>query len=90
MLVDMLLFGLSIAIAPILVVFYRESRLFWVMAILATGFLFNGGAANVRPFFNAKCALLRWQWWRIFPSRQVSLLRSPWPHMATDTGPWWV
>ncbi len=37
---------LSVAIAPALVVFYREPRLFWVTIVLATGFIFN--AAGVQ------------------------------------------
>ena len=38
--------ALSVAIAPALVVFYREPRLLWVTAVLATGFVFN--AAGVQ------------------------------------------
>ena len=37
---------LSVAIAPALVVFYREPRLLWVTTVLATGFVFN--AAGVQ------------------------------------------
>lgn len=40
-LVGTILAGLSIAIAPGLVAFYREPRLFWVVVLLGTGFLFN-------------------------------------------------
>src|SRR5882672_10935394 len=36
----------AVVIAPVVVAFYHESRLFRVMAILATGFLFN--AAGVQ------------------------------------------
>lgn len=46
MLVGAILGLLSLAIAPILVSFYQEPRLFWVTAALATGFLFN--AAGVQ------------------------------------------
>ena len=46
MLVGAILGLLSLAIAPILVSFYQEPRLFWVTAGLATGFLFN--AAGVQ------------------------------------------
>ena len=46
MLVGAILGFLSLAIAPILVVFYREPRLFWVTVALATGFFFN--AAGVQ------------------------------------------
>src|SRR6267143_3113007 len=46
MLVGAILGLLSIAIAPILVSFYQDARLFWVTAALATGFLFN--AAGVQ------------------------------------------
>ena len=46
MLVGAVLGLLSLAIAPILVSFYQEPRLFWVTAALATGFLFN--AAGVQ------------------------------------------
>jgi O-antigen/teichoic acid export membrane protein len=46
MLVGGVLFGLSLAIAPILVSFYRESRLLWVTGALASGFLFAGAAAQ--------------------------------------------
>ncbi len=45
-LVGVVLFSLTLAMAPVLVVFYRESRLFWVTAILATGFIFSAGAAQ--------------------------------------------
>jgi PST family polysaccharide transporter len=46
MLVGLVLFGLSLVIAPVIVAFYRESRLFWVTAVLASGFVFSGGAAQ--------------------------------------------
>ena len=46
MLVGAVLGLLSLAIAPILVLFYHEPRLFWVTVALATGFLFN--AAGVQ------------------------------------------
>ena len=46
MLVGAVLGLLSLAIAPILVSFYQEPRLFWVTAALAAGFLFN--AAGVQ------------------------------------------
>jgi len=46
MLVGAVLGILSLAIAPILVSFYQEPRLFWVTVALATGFLFN--AAGVQ------------------------------------------
>ena len=46
MLVGALLGLLSLAIAPILVSFYQEPRLFWVTAVLAAGFFFN--AAGVQ------------------------------------------
>ena len=46
MLVGVILFGLSLAIAPAIVAFYGESRLFWVTAALASGFVFSAGAAQ--------------------------------------------
>lgn len=46
MLVGVVLFGLSLAIAPVLVAFYRESCLFWITAVLASGFVFSGVAAQ--------------------------------------------
>lgn len=46
MLVGAILGLLSLAIAPILVSFYQEPRLFWVTAALGVGFLFN--AAGVQ------------------------------------------
>ena len=46
MLVGVVLFGLCLAIAPVLVAFYGESRLFWVTAVLASGFIFSGAAAQ--------------------------------------------
>jgi len=46
MLVGAILGLLSVAIAPVLVVFYNEPRLFWVTVALATGFIFN--AAGVQ------------------------------------------
>lgn len=46
MLVGLTLGLLSFALAPILVMFYQESALFWVTAALATGFIFN--AAGVQ------------------------------------------
>lgn len=46
MLVGTVLGLLSLAIAPVLVSFYQEPRLFWVTAALAAGFLFN--AAGVQ------------------------------------------
>lgn len=46
MLVGVALGLLSLAIAPILVFFYQEPRLFWVTVALATGFIFN--AAGVQ------------------------------------------
>ena len=46
MLVGALLGGLSLAIAPVLVAFYHEPKLFWVTVALAAGFLFN--AAGVQ------------------------------------------
>lgn len=45
-LLGVVLFGLSLAIAPVLVAFYHESRLFWVTAVLASGFVFSGTAAQ--------------------------------------------
>jgi PST family polysaccharide transporter len=46
MLLGLILGALSFAMAPILVMFYREPALFWVTAALATGFIFN--AAGVQ------------------------------------------
>ena len=46
LLVGAILAVLSIAVAPGLVVFYKEPRLFWVTAALATGFVLN--AAGVQ------------------------------------------
>jgi O-antigen/teichoic acid export membrane protein len=46
MLFGITLFAMSLAIAPLLVAFYRESRLFWVTAALASGFIFSGAAAQ--------------------------------------------
>ena len=46
MLVGVVLFGLSLGLAPVIVAFYRESRLFWVTAALASGFVFSAGAAQ--------------------------------------------
>jgi O-antigen/teichoic acid export membrane protein len=46
MLLGALMLGLCLAIAPILVAFYHEPRLFWVTAVMASGFLFNGAAAQ--------------------------------------------
>jgi PST family polysaccharide transporter len=46
MLVGLILGVLSLAMAPILVMFYHESALLWVTAALATGFIFN--AAGVQ------------------------------------------
>jgi Polysaccharide biosynthesis protein len=40
------LFGLCLAIAPVLVVFYHEPHLFCVTATLASGFVFGAGAAQ--------------------------------------------
>ena len=48
------LFGLCLAIAPVLVVFYHKPHLFWVTATLASGFVFGAGAAQ--RFFSVKCA----------------------------------
>src|SRR5882672_6222350 len=45
-LVGVLLGLLAVGIAPVVVVFYHEPRLFGVTAVLATGFLFN--AAGVQ------------------------------------------
>ena len=46
LLVGAILGLLAVAIAPVVVAFYHEPRLFWVTAVLATGFLFN--AAGVQ------------------------------------------
>jgi PST family polysaccharide transporter len=46
MLVGAILGGLLLAIAPVLVAFYREPRLFWMTVVLAAVFLFN--AAGVQ------------------------------------------
>jgi O-antigen/teichoic acid export membrane protein len=43
-----ILFGLLVAIAPILVTFYHESRLFWVTVALASGFVLNGATSQHR------------------------------------------
>jgi len=40
------LFIFSVLIAPFLVTFYREPRLFWVTIFLGTGFIFNGAATQ--------------------------------------------
>ena len=45
-LVGTLLTALCLAVAPLLVTFYHEPRLFWVTVVLATGFLLN--AAGVQ------------------------------------------
>jgi PST family polysaccharide transporter len=39
---------MSVVLAPVLVAFYGEPRLFWVTAALGTSFLFNGAAAQHR------------------------------------------
>lgn len=46
MLIGALLFGLSLATAPLLVAFYHEPRLFWVTAILSSGFVASGATAQ--------------------------------------------
>jgi O-antigen/teichoic acid export membrane protein len=46
MAVGLFLVGLSIAVAPILVSFYREPRLFWVAIALGSGFIFNAAATQ--------------------------------------------
>jgi O-antigen/teichoic acid export membrane protein len=45
-LVGVILTGFAVALAPAVAIFYHEPRLFWVTAVLATGFLFN--AAGVQ------------------------------------------
>ena len=44
--VGVILGGLSIAVAPFLVSFYREPRLFWITLALGTGFIFNAAGAQ--------------------------------------------
>lgn len=46
MLVGVLLFGLCLAMAPVLVSFYRESNLFWVTVALGSGFILSAGGAQ--------------------------------------------
>jgi O-antigen/teichoic acid export membrane protein len=46
MLVGVTLGFLSLAIAPVLVSFYSEPRLFWVTTVLGAGFLFNGAGVQ--------------------------------------------
>ena len=50
MLVGATLGLLSLAIAPILVVFYHESRLFWMTVVLAAGFLLNAAGVQHSTF----------------------------------------
>jgi O-antigen/teichoic acid export membrane protein len=45
-LVGAILAGFAVALAPIVAIFYHEPRLFWVTAVVASGFLFN--AAGVQ------------------------------------------
>ena len=51
-LVGMMLFGVSLAIAPLLVAFYNESRLFWVTTAMGCGFVFSGAAAQHGALLN--------------------------------------
>jgi PST family polysaccharide transporter len=46
MAVGAILVGLSISLAPVLVSFYREPRLFWVTVALGSGFIFNAAATQ--------------------------------------------
>jgi PST family polysaccharide transporter len=46
MAVGLFLVSLSVAVAPILVSFYREPRLFWVAVALGSGFIFNAAATQ--------------------------------------------
>ena len=46
MLAGTIVAALSVAIAPLLVTFYHEPRLFWVTVVLASGFLFNAAGAQ--------------------------------------------
>jgi O-antigen/teichoic acid export membrane protein len=46
MLIGFVLFGLSLVTAPLLVAFYGEPRLFWVTALLASGFVFSGATVQ--------------------------------------------
>jgi O-antigen/teichoic acid export membrane protein len=46
--VGAILAALCTALAPILVAFYHESRLFWVTVVLGLSFVFNGAAAQHR------------------------------------------
>ena len=50
--VGFILTGFSIAIAPILVSFYREPRLYWITVALGTAFIFNAAATQHQALLN--------------------------------------
>jgi O-antigen/teichoic acid export membrane protein len=52
--VGLLLAALCAAVAPLLVVFYREPRLLWVTVALGTGFIFTGAASQHRAMLQRK------------------------------------
>jgi len=52
--VGILLAALCTAVAPFLVVFYREPRLLWVTIVLGTGFVFTGAAAQHRAMLQRR------------------------------------
>jgi O-antigen/teichoic acid export membrane protein len=46
--IGVLLAAFCAAMAPVLVVFYHEPRLFWISVVIGLGFIFNGAAAQHR------------------------------------------
>ena len=45
-LVGTILTAITVFLAPVVATFYREPRLFWVMSLVAIGFLFNGAGVQ--------------------------------------------
>ena len=58
MLVGVTLAVLAVAMAPVLVAFYREPRLFWISVCLASGFIFSASAAQPQALLQRKLRFL--------------------------------
>jgi len=52
--VGIALAGISVGLAPLLVAFYAEPRLFWVTVALGAGFIFNGAGAQHRAILQRR------------------------------------
>ena len=87
--VGALLTVLCAALAPLLVAFYNEPRLYWVVVVSGVAFMFNGLAAQHRALLQRSMRFQRKQQLTSYPLRWALRRAWSWGRSVSDIGLWW-